>query len=300
MSDGRKNNQPRTRRIAARWPALGCLICVLSLMMAGILPARAQGSTPDDLLNQVGFDQRLDAQVPLDLPFRDEAGKAVHLGDYFGARPVILTLNYFECPNLCTLVLSGLGDGLRSIALRMGQEFEVVSVSIDPREQPDLAAAKKAAYLERYGRPGDAAGWHFLTGEQGPIAQLAQAVGFRYAYDAQQNQFAHPAGIMILTPQGKIARYFYGIEFAPRDLRLGLVEASAGQIGTPIDQVLLRCYHYDPVAGKYTLAIENVIRLASVITVLVIGSTLFALFRRERRRVLGEEREGERREWLSR
>jgi protein SCO1/2 len=182
----------------------------------------------------------------------------------------------------------------------MGQEFEVVSVSIDPSEQPDLAAAKKAAYLERYGRPGDAAGWHFLTGEQGPIAQLAQAVGFRYAYDAQQNQFAHPAGIMILTPQGKIARYFYGIEFAPRDLRLGLVEASAGQIGTPIDQVLLRCYHYDAVAGTYTLAFEYVIRLASVVTVLVIGSTLFALFRRERRRVLGEEREGERREWLSR
>jgi protein SCO1/2 len=280
MSHRRKKHEPCTRRTAAIWPVLGCLACVLNLMFAGILVARAQGSTPDDFLNQVGFDQRLEKQVPLDLPFRDEAGKGVRLGDYFGTRPVILTLNYFECPNLCTLVLSGLGAGLQSMSLRMGQDFDVVSVSIDPREKPDLAAAKKATYLEHYGRPGDAAGWHFLTGEQGSITQLAKAVGFHYAYDPQQNQFAHPAGIMMLTPQGKIARYFYGIEFAPRDLRLGLVEASAGQIGTPLDQVLLRCYHYDPVAGKYTVVVENVVRLASVVTVLTVGTALFALFRR--------------------
>lgn len=285
MTGGRKNNEPRTRRTAALWPVFGCLLSMLNLLFAGILPARAHDGTPDDLLNQVGFEQRLDVQVPLDLSFRDEVGKAVHLGDYFGTRPVILTLNYFECPNLCTLVLSGLGAGLRSVSLHMGQAFDVVSVSIDPREQPDLAAAKKATYLARYGRPGDEAGWHFLTGEQGSITQLARAVGFRYAYDARQDQFAHPAGIVILTPQGKIARYFYGIEFAPRDLRLGLVEASAGKIGTPIDQVLLRCYHYDPAMGAYTLAIENAVRLASVATVLLVGVTLFALFRRERRRV---------------
>jgi protein SCO1/2 len=264
------------------------LIGLLALCTA--VPARAQGTTPDDLLNQVGFDQRLEAQVPLDLLFRDEAGKDVRLGDYFGARPVILTLNYFECPNLCTLVLTGLADGLRSMSLQIGREFDVVSLSIDPREKPELAAAKKATYLERYGQPGGEGGWHFLTGDQASITQLTQAVGFRYAYDAQQNQFAHPAGIVILTPQGKIARYFYGIEYAPRDLRLGLVEASAGQIGTPIDAVLLRCYHYDPVAGRYTVTIENIVRLASVITALMVGLTLLALFRRERRRVLSLER----------
>jgi protein SCO1/2 len=267
-------------------PALFALLLALGPAFGGAIAARAQGSTPDDLLNQVGFDQRLQAQVPLDLPFRDETGKDVRLGDYLGARPVILTLNYFECPNLCTLVLTGLADGLRSMTLAMGREFDVVSVSIDPREQPELAAAKKATYLERYGQPGGEAGWHFLTGQQASITRLTQAVGFRYAYDAQQNQFAHPAGIVILTPQGKVARYFYGIEFAPRDLRLGLVEASAGQIGTPIDQVLLRCYHYDPVAGRYTITIENIMRLISVVTALLVGSTLLALFRRERRRLV--------------
>ena len=259
------------------------LCCACACAFAGAAPARGQGSTPDELLNQIGFDQKLDAQVPLDLSFRDEGGRVVRLGDELGGKPAILVLAYYECPNLCTMVLTGLADGLRQVALGMGAQYDVVTVSIDPREGPALAAAKKATYLDRYGRPGGDAGWHFLTGEQASIARLARAIGFRYAYDAKQDQFAHPAGIVVLTPQGKIARYFYGIEFAPRDLRLGLVEASSGAIGTPIDQVLLRCYHYDPAAGSYTLIVENVVRLASAVTVLLVGVCLFALFRRERR-----------------
>ena len=182
--------------------------------------AQPQTPSPDDMLNTVSFDQRLDAQVPLDLVFHDESGAPVRLGDYFSTKPSILTLNYYECPNLCPLILSNLAESMRGLSFELGNQFAVVTVSIDPRETRALAATKKATYLERYGRAGAARNWHFLTGEQGSIDPLAEAVGFRYTYDAQQNQYAHPAGIMILTPQAKISRYFYGLEYLPRDLRL--------------------------------------------------------------------------------
>jgi protein SCO1/2 len=234
----------------------------------------------------------LNEQVPLDLTFRDETGKNVQLRDYFGEKPVILSLVYYECPMLCSLVLNGLLRSLRALAFTAGEEFNVVTVSFNPVETPPLAAAKKEAYLQNYGRPGATAGWHFLTGEEEAIQQLTRAVGFRYVYDPASKQYAHASGIIVLTPQGKIARYFYGIEYAPRDLRLGLVEASANKIGSPIDQVLLFCFHYDPAGGKYSLIIMNVIRLAGLATVLALGAFMFVLFRRDQHRELQLEGRG--------
>jgi protein SCO1 len=258
------------------------------LMLSAAMPAQAQGGGPEDqLLAQVGVDQRLDAQVPLDLVFHDEAGKSVPLGDYLGAKPTILTLNYFECPNLCTLVLTRLTDSMRQLSFDVGNQFNVVTVSIDPREKPDLAAAKKAVYIDRYGKPEAAGGWHFLTGDAPSIERLTQAVGFRYAYDDRQDQYAHPAAVVLLTSQGKISRYFYDLAYAPRDLRLGLVEASANQIGSPVDQFLLRCYHYDPVSGRYTPAIMELVRVSFIATVLGIGAAVLVMARRARRQQLG-------------
>ena len=207
----------------------------------------------------------------------------VQLGEYFGARPVILILDYYQCPRLCPLVLDALLASLRMLPLTVGKQFGVLIVSIDARDTPAVAAAKKAQYLERYGRPDTADGWHFLTGEPEAIQRLATTVGFRYTYDAATDQFAHAAGIMIVTPQGTLARYFYGIAYAPRELRLGLVEAAANHIGSPIDQLLLFCYHYDPLTGKYGLAIMNVIRLAGLVTVMGLGIFMGVMFRRDRR-----------------
>ncbi len=258
------------------------------LALFSVSPTQAQEPAHDPL-SGVAFEQKLNEPIPLDLVFRDETGQSVQLGDYFGEKPVILTLNYYKCPMLCPLVLDELATSLAQIPLTMGDQFNVVTVSIDPRETPQLAAAAKKKYIRRYGRPGAEAGWHFLTGEEASIKRLAQAVGFHYAYDAKSDQYAHPAGIMILTPQGKISRYFYGIEYAPMDLRLGLVEASANKIGSLVDQVLLRCYHYDPVTGKYTLAVMNVLRLAGVTTVLILSSFVLVMFRRERRKKLSAE-----------
>ncbi|HJT78896.1 MAG TPA: SCO family protein [Gemmataceae bacterium] len=235
-------------------------------------------------LRGVGFDQRLNAQVPPDLTFRDEAGQCVRLGDYFGSRPVILVLAYYRCPMLCTEVLNNLVRALLDIPLDAGKDFDVLVVSFDPREKPDLAAAKKKMYLERYGRPGAAAGWHFLTSEQEPITRLTRAVGFRYTYDAKHDQFAHASGVLVLTPQGKISRYFYDIRYAARDLRLGLVEASANKIGSPVDQVLLFCFHYDPAEGRYGPTILNLVRAGGVLTVLGLGLFAGLLWRRELRR----------------
>jgi protein SCO1/2 len=234
------------------------------------------------LLGAIAFEQRLDQPVPLDLVFRDETGATVRLGDYFGHKPVILTLNYYHCPMLCPLVLEGLVQSLRVLAFTAGEEFEVVTVSIDPGETPALAAAAKARYVRDYGRPGVAAGWHFLTGEASAIAPLTEAVGFRYAYDAAKEQYAHAAGLVVLTPQGKLARYFYGVEFAPRDLRLALVEAASGTIGSPVDQVLLYCYHYDPATGRYSLVVTRALQLAGVATMLGVGAFMVVMFRRER------------------
>lgn len=255
------------------------------LPLLAVAAGRATAQLPQSLQG-VGFDQRLDEQVPLDAVFRDEAGRTVKLGDYFGDKPVILVLAYYRCPMLCTQVLNGLVRALLDVPLDVGKDFNVVTVSFDPRETPELAAAKKQTYLQRYGRPGAEAGWHFLTGEQAAIDRLTQAVGFRYRYDPRNDQFAHASGIMVLTPSGKLARYFYDISYAPRDVRLGLVEASRGQIGTAVDQVLLFCFHYDPSEGKYGPAIMNITRVGGALTVCAIGGLFVALWRHDRRRAL--------------
>jgi protein SCO1/2 len=260
------------------------LACALALpalaQMGGHEPPLAQ--LPPELSN-VGIDQKLNQQVPLDLIFRDEAGRPVTLAQLFQGRPVILNLVYYECPMLCTEVLNGLSSSLRLMQLDIGRDYDVLTVSFDAREKPELATAKKKAYLQRYGRPGAELGWHFLTGEQPSIDALTRAVGFRYQWDAKTQQFAHAAGIMILTPQGRVAQYYYGVEYSPRDLRLGLVEASQNKIGNVVDQVLLYCYHYDPRIGKYGAVVMNVIRLGGGVTILILGSFLVVLFRRERK-----------------
>jgi len=233
-------------------------------------------------LREIGIDQKLDEQVPLDLPFRDEGGKLVRLGDYFGTKPVILVMAYYGCPMLCPLTFDGLVRAMRALPFNLGEQFEVVTVSFDPRETPALAAAKKKDYVAMYRRPGGEAGWHFLTGEDTAIHRLADAVGFRYKYDAASGQYAHSTGIMVLTPQGKVSRYFYGVEYAPRDLRLALVQASANKIGSVADEVLLFCFHYNPETGKYGLVIMRVIQVAGIGTVLALGSFMFWALRRER------------------
>jgi protein SCO1/2 len=242
---------------------------------------RAESGLPP-ILRQVGFDQRLNEQVPLDLQFRDEAGQTVQLGDYFTTKPVILVLAYYRCPMLCTEVLNGLVRALLDVPFAMGKDYEVVTVSFDPRETPEMAAAKKRTYLDRFGRPGAEAGWHFLTGDETAITRLTEAVGFRYTYDPTNDQFAHASGIMVLTPQGKLSRYFFDVNYTPRDLRLGLVEASTNKIGSPVDQVLLFCFHYDPAQGKYGAAVMNFVRLGGAVTLLGVGALIGGLWRQER------------------
>jgi protein SCO1/2 len=232
-------------------------------------------------LREVRYDQRLGAAVPLDLDFRDEAGREVRLGDYFGRRPVLLVLAYYHCPMLCDLVLQGVETGLKPLSLEPGREFDVVVASIDPNETPRQAAAKKREILARYGRPATADGWHFLTGPQPSIARLANAVGFQYVYDRERNEFAHAAGIVIVTPEGRISRYLFGVEFPARDLRLSLIESAGGGIGNVVDQVLLYCFHYDPAIGRYSAATLNIVRLAAVATVAGLVLLIVLLRRRE-------------------
>jgi protein SCO1/2 len=241
------------------------------------------GGKPPDPIQAVGFDQNLGAQVPLDLAFRDEAGQPVRLGDFLGSKPVILLFAYYECPMLCTLVLNDLTETLQAMNFDVGDQFAVVTVSMDPRETPALAIAKKAAYLRAYGRPGAAEGWHFLTGDEPEIKSLAETVGFRYAYDARLDQYAHPTGIMILTPQGQISRYFFGLDYPANDVRLGLIEASERKIGSPVDQFFLLCYAYDPATGRYSLAITKALRLAGAATALGLGGFVLGMLLRERR-----------------
>ena len=247
-------------------------------------PRHAETNLPP-VLREVGFDQRLDAQVPLDAAFVDEAGRAVRLGDYFGTKPVILVLAYYRCPMLCTQVLNGLVRSMMDLPLELGKDYEVVTVSFDARETPALAAAKKETYLERYGRRGGGEGWHFLTGKEDAIKALADSVGFRFTYDPRNDQFAHASGIMVLTPQGKVSRYFYDVRYSPRDVRLGLVEASEGRIGSPVTSILLYCFHYDPAEGKYGPVVMNFVRLGGVLTVLTVGIFFGVLWLKERRRV---------------
>jgi protein SCO1/2 len=235
------------------------------------------------MFQDVGFDQRLEAQVPLDLAFREETGRSVRLREYLGETPVILVPVYYGCTTLCPMLLDSLTRSLKAVPFDIGREFRVLTFSIDPRETAELALRKKHEYVARYGRPGAEAGWHFLTGEESAIRQLTSAIGFRYVYDEQTEQFAHATGIVLLTAQGKVARYFYGIDLPPRDLRLGLVEAAARRIGGPIDRVLLYCYHYDPMTGRYGLIMMSILRLAGLGTVFALGTFILLMLRRERR-----------------
>ena len=246
-------------------------------MTQGVLSPPANQRPPG--LKHVGIEQRLNQQIPPDLVFVDETGQEVHLRDYFGKKPLILNLVYYQCPMLCGEVLSGLESALRVLKFDVGKEFDVLTVSFDPKETPQMAMAKKAEFLKRYGRPGAAEGWHFLTGPQSSIDALTQAAGFQYEYDPKSGQFAHATAIMVLTPEGKIAQYYYGVEFAPKDLRLGLIQASQNKIGNLVDEVLLYCYHYDPDTGKYGPIISRVLKLAAGATILVLGTFLIVMFR---------------------
>jgi protein SCO1 len=246
---------------------------------AGGIMAPSSNVKPPGLKN-VGIEQKLNEQLPLNLAFRDETGKVVKLGDYFGKKPVILSLVYYRCPMLCGELLSGLEGSLKAMSFDVGKDFDVVTVSFDPKDTPADATGKKASVLKHYQRAGAAEGWHFLTGSQESITALTNAVGFSYDYDAQSGQFAHSTAIMVITPEGKIAQYYYGVEFPPRDLRLGLVQASQNKIGTLADQVLLYCYHYDPQSGKYGAIISHIIQLGGGVTLLSLGTVLIILFRR--------------------
>jgi len=233
-------------------------------------------------LRGVNIEQKLNQQVPLDIVFRDEFGRSLPLSTYFsGNKPVLLALVYYNCPMLCTLILNGVESSLKAVSLDPGRDFEVVAVSFDPRDTPEIAARKKANYLQRYRRPNTANGWHFLTGDEPSIKALTEAVGYQYKFDPATGQFAHASAIMILTPRGKLSRYFYGVEYAPRDVRLGLVEASQNKIGTPVDQVLLFCYHYDPGSGKYGAIAMNMVRLAGATFVLICSAFLFVAWRHD-------------------
>jgi protein SCO1/2 len=259
--------------------------CMLSgLVLASAAPGASADPALPTILKSVGIDQRLNESIPLDVTFRDEDGREVKLGDYFGSKPVVLVMAYFRCPMLCTQVLNGLVEGLRETELTIGKDFRVLTVSFDPSDSPKMAAAKKANYIRAYADPQAAADWHFLTGTKPSIDRLAQSIGFRYAYDAESDQYAHAAGIVLLTPAGRISRYFYDVHYSGRDLRLGLVEASQNRIGTAIDQVLLFCFHYDPTAGRYGAAVMNFVRAGGVLTVICLGVMFAALMRGERRR----------------
>ncbi len=235
------------------------------------------------ILNKVGIEQKLNAQLPFDAEFKDENGNAVKLGSYFNnGRPVVLALVYYECPMLCNEVLNGLTGSLKGISFDAGKDFDVVAISFDAREndKPDLAKNKKASYLGRYERQGAENGWHFLTGTQSEIDKVTQAVGFGYQFDEATNQFAHAGGVTLITPDGRVSKYFYGIDYAPKDLKLGLLEASEGKIGSAAEKLYLYCFHYDPATGKYGLAILKVMRLMAIVTILGLGAMIFIFWKR--------------------
>lgn len=265
------------------WVSL--LIACLSIASAAWVPGdRLDGDHPPGVpVEEISFDQNLGAQIPLDLSFQDETGQRVYLKDYFGIKPVILLFAYYECPMLCPLVLEDLTQKLQDLNFTTGSQFEFVTVSLDPGETPRLAAEKKAQYIEQYGRKGADRGWHFLTGEPGNIEALAHSVGIQYRYDESIDAYAHPTGVVILTPQGKISRYIFGLDYSPRDLRLGLVEASNDEIGTPVDRLFLLCYQYDPVTGQYNLLINNILRIGALTTTLAVLSLVGWMLWRERR-----------------
>ncbi len=272
---------PATAKVMA---SSGVLALLLVAPLSGDTPAKAV----PPILRDVGIDQKLNQHVPLDLAFHDEQGNTVHLGDYFqDGKPVILSLVYYQCPMLCTMVLNGLLDSLKQLKFSVGKEFNVVTVSFDPNEKPELARGKKSVYVGLYGRRGAEQGWHFLTGDEPSIRRLAQAVGFHYHYDPKTRQFAHATGIMVLTPQGRLSRYFYGIRYPAGDLRLGLVEASAGKIGSPVDTLILYCCEYNPTTGKYGLIVARALQIGGLVTVLSLGTLILIMARAGRKTAVG-------------
>lgn len=267
---------------------LGVLLLGASFAFAQAAPKLQPGenipNTQPPILAEVGLDQHLNQQIPLDLMFVDEDGRPVQLRQYFGSKPVILALVYFKCPMLCSQVQQGLTGALNGIVrFSVGRDFDVLTVSFDPRDTPQDAAQNKKTYVSRYRRQGAAAGWHFLTGRKDQIDALASAVGFRYAWDEQAQQFAHASGIMLLTPDGRLAQYYYGVEYYPRDIQLGIIEASQGKIGNLKDKLLLYCFHYDPTQGRYGAVIINILRICAVATLVVLGGFMFIMFRRDYR-----------------
>lgn len=274
---------------------IAILVCVLGGALAPLAYGQNRAITQNysapagqsplgGMIQEIGIDQKLGESLPLDLEFRDERGSKVRLGKFFGEKPVVLALVYYRCPMLCTQVLNGFLKTSQAVKFTIGEDYDVVTVSFDPHDTPELAAEKKASYVRAYRREGAARGWHFLTGDQESIRRLTKAVGFRYRYDERTDQYAHASGIMLATPDGRLSRYFYGIEYPPNDLRLGLVESSQKKIGSPVDQILLLCYHYDPLTGKYGLVISSALRIAGMATMLGLGCFLTVMFRQERRR----------------
>jgi protein SCO1/2 len=266
---------------------MGCArvaVAIACLALSAGATFAQTSSTPARLPGKVNITQQLDAQVPLDLMFRDENGRVVRLQDYFRhGKPVLLSFMYYRCPMLCSMVMEGVTSALTELKFDVGNQFDVITVSIDPRDTPKEAAEKKDHYIKRYGRLSAASGWHFLTGPESAIKRLTGTVGFQYAYDPESDQFAHGTALIALTPEGRVSRYFYGFEYKARDLRLGLVEASANKIGTPTDQLLLLCYHYDPRTGKYSRSAMNLVRAGGVATVISLASFIIIMVRRERR-----------------
>lgn len=268
--------------------ALGVLLGIWLLSCAvGMRPVvahQSQDDLPDDIIKKIGFDQKLDQQVPLDLTFRDESGKTVRLDEYFGKKPVMLVPLYYKCGMLCPEEMKLLVDSLKELKFSVGKDFDLVALSIDPRETPADAANTKQGWVGQYGRPGTEGGWHLLTGQETQIETLTRAIGFRYAFDAKSGQYAHPNGIVIITPHGKIARYFYSLNYPARDLRFGLIEASQNKIGSVLDQVWLSCYHYNPVTGKYSIGVMALIRMSALVTLVLLGGLVVGLNRWDKRR----------------
>ncbi len=250
-------------------------------------PTQTSSSGLPDALKTIGIEQKLGAELPLDTEFKDEDGKVIRLGEYFNkGRPVILAFVYYECPMLCNEVLNGLTGSLKGISMNAGKEFDVVAISFDEREheKPGLAGNKKSSYMERYGRPGTEKGWHFLTGSLASIEAVTKAAGFGFEWDEKSNQFAHAGGIMIATPDGKLSRYFYGIDYSPKEIKFGVIDSAENKVGSAADKLLLYCYHYDPATGKYGLAILSFIRLAAVATLLGMGAMGFVFWRKNKRK----------------
>ena len=260
------------------WLAVAAAMCLF-----GSIPAWAHLEDPSSqIMAQVHFDQKLNQRVPLDLPFRDEEGHVAPLSAYMKGKPVILSLIYYNCSQLCFLDTDEIVHSMKGLPFKAGNEFNVISVSIDPNDTPALAMKLKNDYMKKYGMAASSDGWHFLTGDQNSIARLADAIGYHFAYDAQQKDYAHPDGIAILTPEGKISHYFFLLDYPSRDLKFALMEAASGRIGSKLEYFALSCYHYNPTTGKYSLAVMNLVRLAGILTVVMMAVLIGSMLRWEK------------------